>query len=110
MKSYGDIPHSDRERVKELTELETWFRDNSHTISSLSHAKGLTCLAHDYYDIDMEEEGYRVLLLAEKHHSGYFKGPIYEDMEKDESFKRLVKQIKTTIGLGALVSLGFTSE
>ncbi len=107
MKYYGDIPEEHLLLIEELEKLENWFREYGDSVPALSSAKGFVCMAHDWYDIDMEEKGDLLLKEAEKLYPGYFKGPIYVHMSKDEDFDLLVSQIKKTVGLDLMYALGF---
>lgn len=107
MKVYGDIPADHLELLRELETLELWFNEYGSGIPKLSVAKGMTCMAHDYFKIEMEEEGERLLKNAEKHYPGYFKDPIRAHVKKDKEFAQLVKQLKDTLALDIMVSLGF---
>ena len=106
-KYHGDIPPKHLETLRDLEMLENWFDVNGRTISEVSAAKGMTCLAHDYYGIYFDEEGERILLRAEKICPGYFKAEIHKHIEKDPEFAKLVKQLKDTLALEMLVTLGY---
>ena len=107
MKCYGDIPEDHRILAKELESLERWFLEHGENIPLLSAAKGFTCMSHDYFHLYFEEEGERLLRAADKICPGYFKGPIYTQTEKDESFACLVDGLKKSSALEVMVSLGF---
>jgi hypothetical protein len=107
MKFAGDIPYQDRLRIEELETLEAWFRENGAGVPPLTAAKGMTCIAHDWYFLHLEEEGERLLKEAEKLYPGYFEYPIYVHMEKDKDFNKLVDSLKETLGLEMMKSLGF---
>lgn len=74
----------------EDAERETDFRGD---VPKDKKAKIYTCLAHDWYDIEMEEEGNRLLLKAEKVFPGYFKELVIQHMLEDAAFEYLVKRI-----------------
>lgn len=107
---YGDIPQRDLDLVKELKEQEIWFNINGSTIAPLLAAKAFVCLAHDYYSVYFDEEGERLLRLADKHYSGYFSDAIYTHMVKDYEFAHLIKNLQRSLGLLVMVSLGFADE
>lgn len=107
MKAFGDIPEEHSELIKELNVLENWFYENKDKVASLDVAKGFTCMAYDYYAMDFEEEGERLLRIVDKECPGYFKGPIYSHMAKDELFDILVYSLKKTLALDTLYYLGF---
>jgi hypothetical protein len=107
MKYFGDISEEHRELVKELEALEKWFNEHGNDLPAGAIAKGMTCIAHDYFCMEMEETGERFLKEAEKHCPGYFKGPIFVHIDKDSDFRHLIKQLKKTLGYETMVSLGF---
>lgn len=108
MRSYGDMSEEHAHLLNELIDLEGWFNQNGIEIDSAITAKGLTCMAHDYcYILFMEEEAERLLRLAEKYCPGYFKGPIYDQIQKHSEFKELVYNLKGTIALDYMKDLGF---
>jgi hypothetical protein len=109
MKSYGDIPKDHVNLVEELVQLENWFYENGAEISPISAAKGFTCIAHDYFSMHMEEEGSRLLNLAEKQYPGYFGSAIHIHVEKDKDFEQLVKNLKNSLAIDVLISLGFNA-
>jgi hypothetical protein len=67
-------------------------------------------MAHDYYQLDMEEEGDRFIDRAEKLYPGYFRGPIFEHAEKDADYCQLVRQLQETLGLEIMKAFGFDDE
>jgi hypothetical protein len=67
----------------------------------------MVCIAHDYYSMEFDEEGDRLLRRAEKLSPGYFKGPIYDQIKKDPEFALLVHLLKDTLGYEVMKSLGF---
>lgn len=107
MKYFGDISEKDRLLIKELTKLENWFDEYQSDIRPILASKGLLCLAHDYYDIYMEEEGERLIMRAEAISPGYFKGTIYRHIEEDASFAKLIDQMRGMMALDVMISLGF---
>lgn len=109
MKTYGDIPIADRILVRELEKLENWFYEHGNTLPVLSIGKGLTCIAHDYYAVWMDEQGERLLKLADVYCPGYFKAPILTHMEKDPDFAKLINNLKQTEALDIMTFMGFQS-
>lgn len=107
MKYYGDIPVAHLEILKDLEMLEAWFNKNQNRISPLMASRGMVLMAHDYYSMDMEEEGDRFLRLADTISPGYFKGPILCHMEEFKEVWQIVEQLKKTLGLELMVKLGF---
>ena len=107
MRAYGDIPADHLNLIEELQNLEYWFNIHGDEISQLSSAKGFVSMAHDWYMMEIEEEGERLLKRAEKECPGYFKGPIFVHIAKDEDFAMLVAGLAHTMALGYMVALGF---
>lgn len=107
MKSYGDIPIEHRNLVEELETLERWFNVEGGGVPPILAAKGMVAMSADYYSMEMEEEGDRLLNNAEKYYPGYFKGPIYTHMNKDNEFGHLVYILMKSEGLKTMHSLGF---
>ena len=110
MKYFGDIPAKHLELLRELLSLEELVNDKLKDFSSLALAKGFVSISHDYYNMDMEEEGDRLIQRAENCHGGYFKKPIHIHMEKDPLFNILVHRLKDTLGYDLIKSLGFEDE
>jgi len=110
MKYYGDIPKDHIECVLELERLENWFAEHDRTIHPLMAAKGLTCMAHDYYVIDMEENGEDLLNRANKYCPGYFKNEIWIHRDKDPEYSALLTNLVKTQALDTLISLGYNNE
>lgn len=92
MKFSGDIPEEHRQLALKLEESELEI-DNHPILPNERKAQTYTCLAHDWYQISMEEEGNRLLLKAEKAYPGYFKQLIVEHASEDPNFKILVDNI-----------------
>jgi hypothetical protein len=107
MKTFGDLPEKDATLFKELVRLEEWFHEHGDTVPLLSVGKGLTCIGHDYYAIYMEEEGERLLKLANVYCPGYFKGPILVHIEKDKDFAKLINNLKKMEAVDVMISMGF---
>lgn len=107
MRSYGDIPEIHLELLEELVALEKWFNESGTDLPIMSIAKGLVCIGHDYYVMEMEEEGDRLFVLADRYCPGYFKGPVYSHAAKDIVFASLIKSLKPTLAYNLMLSLGF---
>ena len=108
MKTHGDIPPHHLAIMEELEELEEFFRSHKEDLPPTDIAKGMVCIAHDWYEMYMEEEGERLLKAAEKYSPGYFKLPILIHAERDWQYALLVRQLTETIGLKTMIALGFT--
>jgi len=107
MKYYGDIPKSHRILINELESLEKWFKKHGDTLPLLSAAKGYVCMAHDWYSMDIEEEGERCLKAADAICPGYFKAPILSQAKRDADFAYLLSRLEYGLGLDVLLSLGY---
>jgi len=107
---YGDIPEKDRQIIKEILILESWLEKYKSGLPTLSIAKSMVCLAHDWYVVHMEEEGDRFLNKAEELCPGYFTAPISIQMKNDPEFRLLVRQMKDTLGWDFMIYLGLDSE
>ena len=64
-------------------------------------------MSYDWYSMDLEEEGERLLKKADKYCPGYFKGPIYSHISRDEDYAILVDGLKRSIAIDTMSSLGF---
>lgn len=107
MRSYGDIPTIHRKQVEDLKSLEDWLHHNEATVPVLSLAKGMTCIAMDYYALEFEEEGDRILRFVESRCPGYFKGPFLSHIERDDEFAFLIAMLaQNPLCLSMMMSLG----
>jgi hypothetical protein len=109
-KYYGDIPEAHLELLKELQDLEAWFSEHGAEIPAVMAAKGMTCMAHDYYSMEMDEVGDRLLRNAEKLSPGYFQGAINIHRAKDKEYDKLVYQLQDTLGYQIMLSFGYEDE
>lgn len=107
MKYYGDMPAEHVDLVKQLQALEDWFTKQGEGIPALSASKGFVAMAHDYYTLYMEEEGDRLIDMAEDSYPGYFEGSIHYHMDKDSDYKKLVKALESSLGFGLMLSYGY---
>lgn len=110
MKTFGEISAHDLAVLKELEFLEDWIHRHGQKIAPNMKARGMTCIAHDYFFIEMEEEGERMIKAAERFCPGYFKGPIYDHAQKDKEFAVILEELKTSMGLDLMISLGFNGK
>jgi len=51
------------------------------------------CMAHDHYQMDMDEEGNRLLMKAERAYPNYFKTLITEHTKSNPDFATLVNRL-----------------
>lgn len=92
MKTSGDLTPSQREHVENLTKYEQSV-DDDLTFSKEKRAQLYVCVAHDYYQLDMDEEGNRLLLKAEDACPGYFKTVVIQHQLESPNFDRLIKNL-----------------
>lgn len=90
-KSAGDIPEEHRQLVEQLEAFEKTVNTSGAPPDRL--AQMYTCLAHDWYQLDMEEEGNRLVLKAEKVCPGYFKGPVIQHQVESSDFDTVIKNL-----------------
>lgn len=96
MRNPGDMPDEHRSLATALLLQETIVGQDG-SLSKEEKAQGYTCLAHDWYDIDLEEEGNRLLLKAEAECPGYFKTTINQQTKADSMFAFLVERLTAKI-------------
>ena len=78
-------------------QLEETLTGQDKTLPKELKAMSYTCLAHDWYDIDLEEEGNRLLLKAEAICPGYFKETINQQTAANPNFAFLVERLTNKI-------------
>lgn len=110
MKTFGEISEHDLKVLNELEFLEDWIHRHGQKITPDMKARGMICMAHDYYFIEMEEEGDRMIMAAERFCPGYLKETIHKHVQKDQDFGLIVEELKTTLGMPLMVSLGFNAK
>ena len=91
MKSGGDLTESQKQQGAELTKFERLVENDPYTPDR--KAQMYTCLAHDWYQLDMEEEGNSLILKAEKVCPGYFKGPVIQHQLESPDFDTVIKNL-----------------
>lgn len=64
------------------------------------------CLAHDWYQMDMDDRGSKLLLKAERVYPGYFKGLVIEHSEESENFDKVVKNLTLELAWMLLSRMG----
>ena len=84
------LSQSDLEFIVELEEMEKALLDITTGIAPEIVAQGLTCLAHDYTKMGLEEKGHVLLLKADEIYPNYHRDKMKEHMASDPDFKRLV--------------------
>jgi len=111
MKTYGDMPQDHADHLKELNTLLEYLMLNKEALPNLMFSKSMLCLAHDYFAMDMEEEGEKYLNLAAEHSPGYFIAPVFCEMKKDRLFNHLVSNLTgNPFALKTMTALGFERE
>jgi len=101
---HGDVPETHKALVPRLIKAEKEVDDIS--MVSSKKAQVYVCLAYDWFDIGMEEEGNRLLEKAETTHPKYFDVTIIRHMKEDPVFESLVKKIESELRTMALGHLG----
>jgi hypothetical protein len=94
---HGDVPKEYLDLVEELQEMEEHFDLNPSFYGPAMVARMYTCIAHDYYDIGLEERGHELLLKADKACPDYFTDQIIKDVEGDSNFAYLVESLTANI-------------
>lgn len=97
MKLLGDVSEEEKQLSFELEEMESYLDSRNKNSYADIMAQGYVCLAHDWYELNMEEEGHRLLEKAESVYPGYFKNLISVHTSKDKDFERLVKNISSQL-------------
>ena len=92
MKLSGDVPQEHRDIAEQLDLFERNI-DADKSLPKERKAQIYTCLAHDWYHLDADEEGGRLLIKAEKVSPGYFKETVIKHTLEDESFDQVIKNI-----------------
>ena len=67
--------------------------DADTTLANERKAQVYTCFAHDWYQMDMDEEGSRLLMKANRIYPGYFKTLVIEHTKENEGFALVVKNL-----------------
>lgn len=95
MKLAGDVSKEDRELAEQLDLFEQDIGND--TYPNERKAQLYACLAHDWYQMGMEEEGNRLLLKAEKVFPGYFKDTVIKHQLEDDTFDLIIKNITSEL-------------
>lgn len=88
----GDVPEAFRELAAELVETEKEI-DELPNMPAHVKAKSYTLLAHDWYAMDLEEQGHKLLLKADGVYPNYFSGRIADHIIEDERYGVLVSRL-----------------
>jgi hypothetical protein len=98
MNYHGDIPEEHRQWMEELQEMEAHYTANMAVYPLDRIAQAYVCCAHDWYDLECEEDGERLLKLAEAVCPGYFLNYMPQHMMEDELYALLVNQLLEKVG------------
>lgn len=104
-KLYGDVSEKEKKLAEGLEEHESWL-DKKKDVPALIAAKMLVCLAHDWYDLAMDDEGERLLTKADKICPGYFRKAIVDQTIEDPEFAYLILNLQRLIATDILSVLG----
>ena len=85
----GDVSEEHRELAKELADFEKQIESGKFPLEK--KAQMYVCLAHDWYQIGLEEEGSRFLKKADATYPRYFENVMMAQAEQDPAFAKLVK-------------------
>jgi len=99
------LSKENQELAKNLAEAEL-ETDRDQVLPAGRKAQIFTCLAHDWYQMDMEEEGARLLNKAEKTFPGYFRGLVIEHSLESDGFDMVVKNLTLELAYMLLSRLG----
>ena len=91
MKSAGDLSERQKAEGAELTKFERLVDSDPYTNDR--KAQLYTCLAHDWFMLDMEEEGTRLILKAEEICPGYFTGAVIQHQVENPNFGTVIKNL-----------------
>lgn len=99
------LSEENQELAKKLEQAEFEI-DRDGVLPPERKAQIYTCLAHDWYRMDMEEEGERLLLKADKVYPGYFKGLVIEHTLESEGFDTVIKNLTLELAYMMLSRIG----
>lgn len=88
----GDVPEWQRELAAALREVEKSV-DSLVLVPDAEKAKCYVSLAHDWYEMDCEEEGVKLLIKAENICPGYFKNQINDHINTSQEFAYLLNNL-----------------
>jgi hypothetical protein len=99
------LSQEDKDLAQALKESEIEV-DIDQYLPNERKAQIYVCLAHDWYQIDMDEEGSRLLLKANRVFPGYFKTLVIQHSIEDENFDLIVKNLTLELAWMLLSRLG----
>lgn len=93
---HGDVPEEHKKLATELQRQEIDMEQHI-TLSPPYVAQAYVCLAHDWYDIEEQEEGHRLLEKAELVCPEYFRKHMQAHCLENPTFMKLVSQLFTML-------------
>lgn len=96
MKLHGDVSDDDKELAIKLIAYEKQL-DSEEDFPAEKKAQSFVCLAHDWYELGMEEEGGRLLLRAQEVYPSYFKTKIEQHIRENKDFALLVRNMRVEL-------------
>jgi len=96
------LPKEHLQLIAELETMEAFFMNKDLLSTPEIIAQSLTCLAHDWIQLGLEEKGHELLLKADKICPGYHKNKMLDHMKQDPSYDTLVKSLANELVLVAL--------
>lgn len=101
-KMYGDVPEGNKKLAEELVKAEA---NLDTTLSAPYVAQTYFCLAHDWYEMGMEEEGHRLLQKAEDACPGYFRVHLKNHCKENPNLLFLTDRMFTMLAWSLLDGL-----
>ena len=92
-KLYGDVPKEHRELLIEVEKEVIFWDAQLGKVPVQIISRAYVCLAHDFYEMGLEEEGQRLLIRAENICPGFFKDEVPRLCEEDPRFEYLVARL-----------------
>jgi hypothetical protein len=91
MKLAGDVPKEVQDQADQLSDFEKLVDGDPY--SHERKAQLYVMLAHDWFMMDMEEEGERLLYKARGICPGYFAGAMIQHQVENANFATIVKNL-----------------
>jgi len=93
------------ELMAELEAMERHLLEPDSLMAPDILAKALTCLAHDWAHLGLEEKAHQLLLRADKEFPGYHGAPMRHDTEQDPDFNTLGKSLALELAIAAVTTV-----
>ena len=101
---FGDVTAGQKKTAETINRMEIEMEE--HIVLSPQYtAQSYVCLAYDWYEIGMEEEGRRLLTKAEMISPGYFRKTMQRHTIENPDYELLVNRLFVLIGWQLLDSL-----